>query len=337
MGKKKSDVKNKTRQSHVMNMLKAAGDDGLSARDLTQKLIDRNIDVSEKTVRRDITDLSLDYEIGEIPARPTRFLLKGDRIQAKIELTYSEIQTLAIAIGALRASSHDIFSDYLAKLEVNILDAIAPAMAKLYEKTQKEYLFVSSSGKAIGGLTEDLQTILLALRRRRPIKVKYASPYEDGKSKKPSFRKFEPLRLVVNNGIPYLDAWDLDKKAIRRLRLTRLSDVSVLDQTIDEAHMKKLQTKEELFGAYSSSDVKPIAVKITGSEVLASYFGEQIIHPSQHVSTEGVHTCVSWKIPASHEFTRLLASLSPHINKISPKSLKDLVVATLEQGLKSIK
>ena len=128
-----------------------------------------------------------------------------------------------------------------------------------------------------------------------------------------------------------------DKKTNRRLRLTRLSNVVVLDQMVDEAHMKKLEKRIELFGAYSTKDTKPMNVKIVGSEVLGHFFGEKIIHSSQQVSLENNKIHVTLKIPASSEFTRLLVSLSPHIESIAPKSLRDSVISMLDQGLKSIK
>lgn len=336
MGKKLHDISHTVRLSHVLGILEKAGKAGLSAKEITQRIFNRGISVSEKTIRRDIDELSRDYEITEVANRPVRYLYNGAKIAAKLGLTQGEIQTLAIAIGSLRATSHDIFSESLSKFEANILSAIDSSMANLYDKTQKEYLFLSSSGKASGGEDKDLDNALFALRRRKAIKAIYSSPYEKNDSSTKTFRKFEPLRLIVNDGIPYLDVWELDKNDKRRLRITRLSKVEILDQSVDEAHMKKLEKRVEFFGAYSTQETKPMNVKITGSEVLAHYFGEKIVHSSQVIKVEDGKSQITLKIPASSEFTRLLVSLSPHIESISPKELKQSVITMLNQGLKSI-
>lgn len=337
MGKKQNDISHGARQIHVLGILEKAGKDGLSAREVRQKILNRGIEVSEKTIRRDINELSIDYEITEVSNRPVKYLCSGNRVAAKLSLTQGEIQTLAIALGSLRATSHDIFNESLSRFEANILSAIDDSMAKLYDNTRKEYLFVSSNGKASGGQEVDLSNALLALRRRRAIKAIYSSPYEKNESRTTSERKFEPLRLIVNDGIPYLDVWDLDKKSNRRLRLTRLSNVVLLDQLVDEAHMKKLEKRIELFGAYSTKDIKPMNVKIVGNEVLAHYFGEKIVHSSQQIKLENDKVHISLKIPASSEFTRLLVSLAPYIESIAPKELKESVLSMLNQGLKSIR
>lgn len=329
MPKKLSDISNRTRQQHLLALLEAAPKEGLSVLDISKRLKSRGIEVTSKTIRRDINDLSRDYAVSETNTRPLRFALVSKKSVAQLELTLSELQTLAIALSSLNANAHGVFHDSLSSIENTLLKSLNKERVKFYETTKSQYLFLNSSGSAIGGENKDIEEVLLALRRRRCFRALYQSPYKSSK-----VENYEPLRLIMNAGIPYLDVWDLSADAPRRLRLTRISNVKILDASINEAHMKKLLSPDDLFGAFS--DGKSVKVTLEGDQVLAQYFSEKKIHPSQKLEFKNKKAVVSLKIPLSHEFVRTLASLAPHIKSVAPKQLQQSVVTFLKEGLQSL-
>lgn len=332
MPKKLSDISNRTRQEHILKMLEQT-QEGLTVAELTERLRSRRIEVNAKTVRRDITELSRDYMIEEHSGRPARFYCSGSKDIATIPMTLSEIQTLAVALCSLSATSHKIFNDSIAKIEARFLNAINSDLVALYEKTKSQYVFLASSGQASGGNKNDLEDVLTAVRRRRLIKAINDSPHSESKGK---LRTFAPLRLVLNAGIPYLDAWDIEKNEHRRLRLTRLKQVKIQNESVDEKLMAELPPAQELFGGYSKKQ-EITKIRIVGDGVFGRYFEEQSIHSSQELKQEKEIYTVEWKIPLSDEFIRIIASLSPHIQHVRPKEVQQKVCDLLSNGLKNLK
>ncbi len=334
MPKKLSEISNRLRQEHILAIVQQAAKDGISVPQIHQKLLARKIEVTQKTIRRDLDDLSFDYEITHTNSRPARFIFQGVKSIATMELNRTEVQTLAIAIAALATSSHEVFHESLSRLEKTILNSIDVNQVLFYEQARSQYVFLNSSGRPKGGNLRELETILYALRRKRIFKARYESPYKKGSERA---RSFEPLRLVINAGIPYLDAWDTAKNAIRRLRLTRLSAVKLTDATVNDQHRKELPSSDELFGAYHNQNENPLQVALTGDEVIGHYFNEKTLHSSQQVKKEGRNFVVTFKIAPSSEFTRLLASLAPHLSAIKPASLRNEVLQILDKGLQKLK
>lgn len=331
MAKKLSDISARARRDQLISILTTATSP-IAISTIVSKLAARGIDVTSKTIGRDIDELSLDYDISEYGQKPRKFKINSKKTVAVLELNRTELQALAISLSSLEASSHDIFKEPLVRLEAAILKNLSSERVKEYERTKSEYVFTSSSGRPTGGEKSDLESLLYVLRQRRQFKAYYISPY---KKEAKRLRVFSPLRLVMNSGVPYLDAFDMESKALRRLRLSRFLNVKPLPDSVDEKLMKKLKPVEESFGAYSSSEA--INVKLQGDEVLVNFFEEKCIHSSQQLERLKNTGCVSLRVPLSSELTRLVASLAPHITEISPKKLKDEVRILLSQGLRSVK
>ena len=331
MAKKLSDVSARARREQLISILTSATSPiAISA--IVGKLAVRGIDVTPKTIGRDINELSYDYEIAEEGQKPRKFKLNSKKTIATLELNRTELQALAISLSSLAVNSHDIFREPIVRLEAAILSNLSIEHVKEYERTKSEYVFTSSSGRPIGGERDDLEKLLYVLRQRRQFKAQYTSPYKKVSKR---MRIFSPLRLVMNSGVPYLDAFDMEAKEIRRLRLSRFSNVKPLPDSVDEKLVKKLKPVEESFGAYSSSEA--VNVQLIGDEVFANFFEEKCIHSSQQVQRLKDSCRVTFKVPLSSELTRLIASLAPHISEISPQNLKTEVKNLLEEGLLSIK
>jgi predicted DNA-binding transcriptional regulator YafY len=198
-----------------------------------RELVDR-LDVSERTLRRDVERLrELGYSI-----ESTRGVAGGYRLEAGTglpPLLLTDDEGVAIAVGlrsqaaaGLRGAEHTTLSA-LAKIE----QVLPPALRRRIEALQAVATPAASpwsSGGAAGsgagpGAAPSVDSDLLGLlalccRDSERVRMRYTDA-----AGAPSARSIEPHRLVPLGRRWYLLAWDRDRDDWRTFRLDRIADV----------------------------------------------------------------------------------------------------------------
>lgn len=192
-----------------------------------RELVDR-LDVSERTLRRDVERLrELGYSI-----ESTRGVAGGYRLEAGTglpPLLLTDDEGVAIAVGlrsqaaaGLRGAEHTTLSA-LAKLE----QVLPPALRRRIEALQAVAAPVGGAGSgpgATGGAasvdSELLAQLALCCRDGERVRMRYTDATGAA-----SARSIEPHRLVPLGRRWYLLAWDRDRDDWRTFRLDRIDDV----------------------------------------------------------------------------------------------------------------
>ncbi|MFB2583389.1 helix-turn-helix transcriptional regulator [Herbiconiux liukaitaii] len=196
------------------------------------------LEVSERTLRRDIDDLrSLGYGI---EARPG--VGGGYRLGAGASvppLTLSPAEAVAIAVG-LRAAAlavvtgiEDAAAGALAKLEKSLSASTRDQITAVERAMVPLGVGVSGGGAASAGSTVggsvDLETVVTvahAIGESRRLGISYRR--HDGERVE---RRIEPHRIVHTTERWYLLAWEADRAAWRTLRMDRIVSLRELRET----------------------------------------------------------------------------------------------------------
>lgn len=183
------------------------------------------LEVSERTLRRDIDDLrSLGYGIEATRGRHGGYRLGPGA--AVPPLTLSREEAVAIAVG-LRAAAlgavtgmEEVAASALAKLEQSLGSAMRQQISDLVRA-------MLPLGARIGDIDmETLTAIARAIRTSARVRIRYTR--HDGVE---ITRVIEPHRIMHTPRAWYLVAWDTDRRDWRTLRMDRLAAPAVLRET----------------------------------------------------------------------------------------------------------
>ena len=203
----------------------------------------RWLEVSERTIYRDIADLNsagtpIDGEAG------VGYRLRPGYDLPPLMFTRDEIEALVLGARIVRQ-----FGDPpLARASDAILSKVATVIpADLAPLLAETPLFVPSSNSARRS-ADALTTVREALSGRRKLRMKYVGPTGDGTE-----RTVRPLGVFFWGRTWTLAAWCELRHDFRNFRLDRANELVTLDQTFEEEPGKTLR---DLLTRYGPEAVK---------------------------------------------------------------------------------
>ena len=208
-------------------------DRAVTARDLAEKL-----EVSERTIYRDIQDLSLSGVPISGEAGVGYILMKGFQLSP---LMFTETELSALLIGARMVQTWT--DNHLANAASQALDKIIHVIPDHLrpEMSRKDIVVPDMSyGKRF---LDELSTLRLAIKKNQSIRFDYSR--EDGQR---SCRDVNPLGLFYWGKVWTLVSWCLLRQDFRQFRIDRMSHVQFLDQKFKS---KSGQTLQDFIDIYS--------------------------------------------------------------------------------------
>ena len=195
-------------------------------RDWPGPLLAERLDVSERTVRRDVDRLrDLGY-----PVRASRGPDGGYRLDAGAELPpllFDDEQAVALAVALRTATASGAG---IAEAAARALATVRQVMpARLRHRIDAVQVTAVESGAAAGRRVDPdvLVAVSAAVRAREVLRLDHARPAaaaggeHDGVLAPP--RRVEPHHVTTWGGRWYLVAWDLDREDWRTFRLDRIT------------------------------------------------------------------------------------------------------------------
>jgi predicted DNA-binding transcriptional regulator YafY len=187
----------------------------ITARRLAEKL-----QVSERTIYRDVHDLQLSGMPIEGEAG-IGYLLRQDFDIPPLMFTRSEIEALVLGARMVRAWGGAEQGEAAAQA-LNKIEAVLPA--ELRDKVDETLLY--APGFKMGAeLKRDVDQLNKAASERRFIEFDYAR--EDGER---SSRRVRPLGLYFWGGVWTLASWCEMRKDFRNFRADRMAGLQILEQ-----------------------------------------------------------------------------------------------------------
>jgi predicted DNA-binding transcriptional regulator YafY len=192
-----------------------------SRRDWPGQLLAERLDVSPRTMRRDVDRLR---ELG-YPIAATRGPEGGYRLDAGAHLPpllFDDEQAVALALALQTASAGGARMGEAARRALATVRQVMPS--RLRHRIDSLQVSAVPSG---GGRSPDVDPALLvtladAVRAREVLRFDYRRPGDPAGSPEPTPRRTEPHHLVTWGGRWYLVAWDRDRDDWRTFRLDRM-------------------------------------------------------------------------------------------------------------------
>ena len=187
-----------------------------SQRDWPGHVLAERLDVSPRTVRRDVDRLrELGYRIGAVKGPDG-----GYRLAAGSELPpllFDDEQAVAIAVALQSVPSTGVDLDEAAARALATVRQVMPS--RLRHRVDGIRFIGSENPTRIGPAV--LEAVSAAVRDRHVLRFDYASLSDSGGDRPP--RRTEPHAVVAREGRWYLLAWDLEHDDWRTFRLDRMT------------------------------------------------------------------------------------------------------------------
>lgn len=339
MPKKLSDIPKVVRHQKIYNILRffTSEDNSLTVSDIHAKLIKDDINTSQKTIQRDLMDMSSTHKIMATETRPARWYCSAE-CDLDYELTFSEsdLKTIALALRSLREISDTFQRTLCERTEATLLSKLPKNIAADFEKLSS-YTIVSPSLRTIAGVESSIayKTILKALKEERVIRCENHSPYKDESYRKIQ-RTFSPLKLNMVGGEQYLLVQDHMDNKVKRLKVCRMKNIEIRNEKVDQNLLANLNDLDMSIGGYGSPGMESQIYEIYCDELMATLFEEKKMHPNQVVEKVNGEYVIRFESYQSIEIARYLSGWSKHIRHVNPKSVMDDMQEIWEAGLKRV-
>lgn len=196
---------------------------GRTANDLHRELSDLGVDVSVRTVYRDLDDLSLHFPVGEEVRDNKCYYYMMDRFKLEdIQCSFAEMMSLVFINRLLEALGSDAVVDAGIEL-IRRLVASLPELQQRYLEGINQHFRVELSG-CQGQSGPIIQTLIEAVRCHREVRIRYHAFRSDEISQ----RVIQPYTIYFRQQY-YVVAWCKVRNSIREFRMDRILEAEALD------------------------------------------------------------------------------------------------------------
>lgn len=277
---------------------------------ITAKEFAKHFEVSTRTIYRDMDVLSG----AGIPIYANKgrgggiSLLEGYSFNASM-LTNDEQEDILVGLQTLAVTN---FPN---------TDLILKKVARLFKKETDNWIDVDFSPWGSGEQKKQLFTLL-----RNAIIQKFAIQFRYFNSQgEQTLREVEPFQLVFKENAWYLSGYCLLRKDYRFFKISRMTQVCVLDQTITMKPTANPLKEAEIQAGESSIPIK-IKVSSQGAFRIYDEFDEHMISKNE----DGSYT-VETKLPIGTWLDSYLLSFGTLIEEIHPHLLRERLVKKLDE------
>lgn len=226
---KNKDISMSQRQIYILSLL-SENPRGYQADEIRSRLLDWDINVSRRTILRDIDELSLNYGIAE-DERDGRTYYSADKYTLKnVDLTIEDLASLAFAKEMLGEYSHL----EMGRHAVTFIDKIVENSASLnklqFEKLCSSFRQSQGAGNKDAVDWETERIIQNAVDNRNKLEIEYYSFSSD----EATVRTIHPYGMLILDSYLCVEAYCELRKEIRRFRVSRIRSINVLDQLYTE-------------------------------------------------------------------------------------------------------
>lgn len=223
------------RQIYILSLL-SENPRGYQAEEIRERLKSWDIDVSRRTVMRDIDELSLNYGIGEEERNGKTYFFADKYTLKNVDLTIEDLASLAFAKEMLGQYAHLDMGRHAISLIDKMVESSASLNQFQFEKLCghfKQPGLKNGSRDVVDGRIERL--IQNAIDSRNKIEIAYYS-FTSNESTK---RIIHPYKMLFLDSYLCVEGYCELRKSVRRFRLSRIRDIELLDARFEEAEMER--------------------------------------------------------------------------------------------------
>lgn len=299
---------------------------GLSAAEITARLEGRGLDVSKRTVYRDLEALMAAgfplNEKGKTDDQGTKWVLETQsQLGQQLTLTLGELWSLYFARNALRHLENTPFYESLESTFNKIEEKLGTKAQEYLDDVSSEIKF--EHGPKLGQTisSEIIETIKAACGERQMLNIEYAS----ANSQTTRVRKVGPQFIYFSKGSFYLVAHDSEAATNKTFSLSRVKSAELLDECFEGDLVDPSGYFAHSFGIFRGESAEK--VRLCFSRKIASYIKERIWHKSQKVHDHDDGSIdLELEVASTPELVQWIMSFSEDCKVIEPPMLREKIV-----------
>jgi len=303
--------------------------EGLTVKEIENRLISDGIEISERTIYRDLEVIQgahfpmvVDEDKSSLaPERRWKFA-RVTALTEKIHFANHEIFALYLARESLKSlSSSPLMKDIL-NMTDKLEKALGPGVEKELRNLSDYVAYKATATWQTGVSQEILDTVYQACWDGVVIELTYRS--KSGQfMDQIKLRRLGPETLYFAGGGGYLIAKDLTDNKVKTYSLNRIIEANYTEEEYQSTGFKIEDYIKDNFGILSSGTPAQIELFIT--DPIASYVSERRWHDSQQITRVDRGIQFRMYVNINDELIRWILGLGPAAKVISPLSLAQSV------------
>ena len=238
MGNEKTNDVNKVdRQIYILSLL-SENPNGYQAEDIQNRLKGWDIDVSKRTITRDIDELSLNYGICEEERNVKTYYYANKYTLRNVDLTIEDLASLAFAKEMLGEYAHLDMGRHAISLIDKMVDRSASLNQLQFEKLCGHFRQAGRENGVMDKVDSRIEKMIQnAIDNQNKVEMQYYSFSSDSSST----RVIHPYRMLLLDSFLCVEGYCELRQSVRRFRVSRIKDITVLD-----AHFTEKEQEQEM-------------------------------------------------------------------------------------------
>lgn len=323
---KGKDLSVSQRQIYILSLL-SENPKGYQAEEIRQRLHNWDIDVSKRTITRDIDELSLNYGIGEEERGGKTYYFADKYTLKNVDFTIEDLASFAFAKKMLKEYSHL----RMGRHAVSLIDKIVEKSASL-NKLQFDALggHLKYAGGHAGNydvIDADVERMIQnAIDNQNKIEMEYYSFSSDESSR----RIVRPYQMLLLDSYLCVEGYCELRGEVRRFRLSRIQDIKVLDEKFDlDRELSEFERLNDAFLKLRGTRVEKLELLFTGESI--RYVKEYEAGRSRRLeeAADGLH--FYGETAVAPDVVRWIRGFGPEVQVIKPEWLAKQLQAEAEE------
>lgn len=326
-----SDISQVERQLYILSLL-SENRRGYTVDEILNSLHRIGIDVSRKTVERDIDYITANFFVYEDERDGKTVYLANKYSVQHISFTISELISLHFTREVIKSYSGLDVGDSAVKI-LDRLIATAPQINQSYINTLSEMMKVN-----VSGLTpekdvkpEHLDIIREAVAEKKSIRVEYYSFNSD----ETTIRCFDPYLLEIYEGCWHVVGYCHLRKGIRDLRVSRIRTLQRMNQAFIRPENFYEQYKKDRFDKLAGEEKIKIRLRFTGDA--ARIVKEYEASKADLIEENDSELIFERTATMTPDILKWVLGFGADVEVLEPQSLRDEVQSQAEKMLERYK
>ena len=312
-----ADNTQSNRQLRLLSLL-ADKPDGMAQTEIQHALLHMGIDVSSKTVKRDIDDLSLSFYLIEEQRKGRTYYSVNVFNLDRLVLTWKDILSLRFMKSLLNPYQHIEIGDSALSLLNKLIDA-TPSINHKWLDSIADLLLVNISDLVDEKNVQPrhLELIQEAIAERKRLLIRYHSFGNDELTE----RKVDPYFVEISEGCYHLIGYCHLRSGNRDFRLSRIEWITKTDELFTRPDNVYEDYCSNRFLNMSGSDKVTVRLRFTGmsARLIEEYYrskSDSLIHEPEGAVLFERETSLT------PEFERFILSFGDEVEVLEPESLR---------------
>lgn len=312
------DISVSQRQIYILSLL-SENPKGYQIDEIRQRLLAWDIEVSKRTLSRDIDELSLNYGIGEEERNGKTYFFADKYTLKNVDLTIEDLASLAFAKEMLKQYEYL----HMGQHAISLLNRVVEQSTSL---NQLQFDSLAGFFKQVGVENAEKNSVNVeiekqiknAIENQNKVEIAYYSFSSDENRT----RVIHPFRILLIDSYVCVEGYCELRKEVRRFRLSRIKSLNVLDQKFQYADEDKNFVNS--FWKLQGNRVEELELFFTGDSV--RYVKEYEVGKSKQLFEEGKGLCFVSEVAITSEVIRWVRGFGAEVEVRKPSWLKERII-----------